>query len=107
MGLDVDLLELRMTSVYSGNITHNLGAMSEEAGIYSILWRPEEVGVTHAKHLIDPLQAAIIWMKAEPGRFKKHDASNGWGTYEQFIPWLEKYLAACIENPEAEIQVSR
>ena len=33
---------------YSANITHNLGKMAEEAGIYKHLWRPEEIGITKA-----------------------------------------------------------
>jgi hypothetical protein len=39
--------------------------------------------------------------------FKMHDAPNGWGTYEQFLPWLEEYLRACEENPDAIVMVSR
>lgn len=89
------------------NITHNLNRMASEAGIYQHLWRPEEIGVTKARQLIEPLRAGIALMKAEPSRFEKHSASNGWGTYEQFIPWLERYLAACEEAPDADVSVSR
>jgi len=33
--------------------------------------------------------------------------NNGWGLYEDFVPWIERYLAACEEYPEAIIRVSR
>lgn len=61
------------------NITHNLNKMADEAGIYGIVWRPEENGITTARQLIEPLRKAIADMKADPERFKKHNASNGWG----------------------------
>ncbi len=107
MSLDVMLSEKRYTDVYSANITHNLGNMAEAAGIYKHLWRPEEIGITKAAQLIKPLQAGLELMKSDPERFKKYNSPNGWGLYENFIPWIEEYLAACKENPEADIRVSR
>jgi hypothetical protein len=92
---------------FSANITHNLGRMAREAGIYEALWRPDEIGITKASQLIEPLRAGIAMMRAEPGRFRPLSASNGWGTYEQFIPWVEKYLAACEDYPGASVHVSR
>ena len=32
---------------------------------------------------------------------------NGWGLYEHFVPWIERYLAACIANPDSIVTVSR
>ena len=90
--------------VYYADITHNLGPMAIEAGIYMAVWRPEECEVTHARQLIEPLRDAIRLMAAEPERFKKH---NGWGMYENFLPWLSLYLVACSENPDAAVEVGR
>jgi hypothetical protein len=92
---------------FSQNITHNLNKMADEAGIYGVVWCPEENGITTARQLIEPLRKAIADMKADPERFKKHNASNGWGLYENFLPWLEKYLQACEEMPDAAVSVSR
>ncbi len=97
----------RASGGYSANITHNLNRMAEEAGIYQHVWRPEETGITHARQLIDPLRAGIALMKADPGRFRQHDADNGWGRYDDFVPWLELYLAACEQYPHALVSVSR
>jgi len=92
---------------YSRNITHNLGKMASEAGIYKAVWRPEEIGITKAAQLIEPLRAGIALMKYNRPRFEKHNAANGWGLYEHFLPWLEDYLAACEANPNADVSVSR
>ena len=97
----------REDEVFHQNITHNLGAMAREAGIYEIVWRPEENGITTARQLIKPLQTAIATMKKNPTRFEKFNAANGWGLYEHFVPWLEQYLKACEDTPSAIVSVSR
>lgn len=99
--------ETKTEYVYDANITHNLGGMAKEAGIYKHLWRPEEIGIKKAKELIQPLEAALVQMKADPERFEKHNAPNGWGLYEHFVPWIERYLEACRNYPEANVSVSR
>jgi len=114
MSLDVDLVIPACascgrgpTEVYSANITHNLNKMAEAAGIYKVLWRPEEVGITHAKQLIEPLHIGLTTLKSHPETFKQYNAPNGWGLYEDFVPWIEKYLAACEKHPDAEVRVCR
>lgn len=92
---------------FSANITHNLGKMAEAAGIYKHLWRPEEIGITKASQLIEPLESGITLMEAKPDHFKKFNAPNGWGLYEHFMPWLREYLEACKKYPDATINVSR
>jgi hypothetical protein len=71
------------------------------------LWRPEEMGITHASQLIEPLEIGLALLKSDPPRFEKHNAKNGWGMYEHFVPFVERYLEACRENPDATIRVSR
>lgn len=107
MSLDVSLEAVRPTIVYDGNITHNLNKMAEEAKIYLHLWRPEEIGVAKASELIQPLRDGLVTLKAEPERFRAFDAPNGWGKYEDFLRFVEEYLAACEANPDATIRVSR
>lgn len=123
---------------YSANITHNLGAMADAAGIYLALWRPgqmlapeihkriceqqeaknyhgpggvfeleDTLPVAHARDLIEPLRAGLALLKSDRARFEAFNASNGWGTYKHFVPFVEKYLAACEENPDAVVEVSR
>lgn len=94
-------------AVFDANITHNLNRMAHEAGIYEHLWRPEEIGITTAKQLIEPLCVGLMLMKRQPERFEELNPSNGWGSYEVFVPWIERYLAACCEYPDATVRVSR
>lgn len=92
---------------YSANITHNLNKMADEAGIYKHLWRPEEIGITKARELIEPLRVGLALLKSEPARFRQFNPSNGWGCYEGLVSFVENYLAACEEHQNAEVSVSR
>ena len=93
--------------VYWANITHNLGKMAGEAGIYEALWRPEEIGKTKASEIVELLEKGLADLKARPEHFEKLNSPNGWGMYEHFVPFVEKYLEACKEYPDAIIEVSR
>lgn len=113
--------------VYSANITHNLGEMASQAGIYEALWRPHrlraeydiaegnyeaeykfEDGVTiKASEIILLLEKGLEDLKAKPEYFQQFDSPNGWGLYVHFVPFVEKYLEACKEYPEAIVEVSR
>jgi hypothetical protein len=93
--------------VYWANITHNLGKMAGEAGIYMPLWRPDEIGVTTARQLIEPLQAGLDALKADPERFEAFNPSNGWGNYDGLVRFVENYLDACRAYPDAAVSVSR
>jgi hypothetical protein len=99
--------EAKELEVFSSNITHNLVKMAEAAGVYDVCWRPDEEGITKASQLLGPLTVGIAILKADPLRFEAFNAPNGWGLYDNFVPWLEGYLAACIKYPEAEVRVSR
>lgn len=107
MSLDITLMKTQPTVVYDANITHNLNKMAEAVGIYKHLWRPEEVGITHARQLIKPLEEALVKLTGSPAKYHKYNAKNGWGTYEEFVPWLADLQAACKQDPDAEIEVSR
>jgi len=92
---------------YQDNVTHNMTDMARAADLYKCCWRPEEIGITKAEQLIEPLRQGIERLKAEPERFKQFNPSNGWGDYDGFVAWLERYLAACIEYSDADVGVSR
>jgi hypothetical protein len=92
---------------YSGNITHNLARMAEEAGVYKLLWRPEEKGVWQARQLIGPLAKTIAKMKADPEKFKKRNPPSDWGNYDVLLSFMEEVLKAAKQYPDAKIGVSR
>lgn len=113
MSLDVYLVDnlcphcKRRDDIWEANITHNLTAMADEAGIYKLVWRPDEVGIKKAGELVEPLTKAIDEMEADPERFKKHNPPNGWGSYSGFLHWVIQYRDACKRFPDADIEVSR
>ena len=113
--------------LYSANITHNLGNMADAAGIYEALWRPhrliEGYNVSEDDHqaesefednvtilaedIIEILERGLKDLRKRPKFFQKFDSSNGWGTYERFVPFVENYLNACKEFPKAIVKTDR
>ena len=93
--------------LYEANITHNLGKMADQAGIYQALWRPDKIGITKAHQLIEPLRSVLVLMRDQPDHFKKLNPENGWGSYDRFVPWIADYLAACEQYPDADVSVLR
>jgi hypothetical protein len=92
---------------YSKNITHNLGPMAHAAGLYIPLWRPETCGVKTAKDLIEPLTRGLAALRSDPEKYIAMEPDNKWGTYRDFLPWLEELLLACKEYPDAEVEACR
>jgi len=111
MSLDVMLTDPTATyetdDLYWANITHNLGTMADKAGIYKALWRPEEINKEFAKDIVPLLEDGLEDLKNRPEHFKQFNSKNGWGMYEHFVPFVEKYLEACKEYPNAKISISR
>jgi hypothetical protein len=107
MSLDFYLLNTDGERIFDANITHNLNKMAMAAGIYKHLWRPEELGITHAREVIEPLRVGLADLKARPDFFREFNSPNGWGLYCHFVPFVEEVLAACEDNPDALIEVSR
>jgi hypothetical protein len=107
MSLDVSLTRIQPTEVYHDSITHNLGKMAREAGLYEALWRPEEIGVTTAQQLAPLLRVGLEVLKGHPEKFQRLNPSNGWGTYEGLVQFVQDYLDACLENPDATVEAGR
>jgi hypothetical protein len=92
---------------FSANITHNLGKMADEAGIYYFLWRPEELGIKTASELIGPLEKGLALLQSDPERFEKFNSPNGWGMYQHFVPFVRSVLEAAKQYPHATVRASR
>lgn len=102
-----DEVEMETNEVFDYNITHNLVEMAEACELYMPMWRPEEIGITKASQLIIPLAKGLQALLDKPDHYKTFNPSNGWGDYEGLVNFTKEYLKACIEYPEAEIEVSR
>lgn len=94
-------------TLYDANITHNLNAMAEAAGIYKHLWRPDEIGITKASQLIEPLRVGLAALESDPEKFKALNPPNGWGNYRGLVGFVRNYLFACEQDPDADVSVSR
>lgn len=92
---------------FSRSVTHNLTAMAREAGIYAPLWRPDEIGITKAAQLVEPLTAGLALLRSDPERFRRFNNAHGWGVYEGLVRFVSEYLAACREHPDADVRASR
>lgn len=101
------IAEVESSSIFSANITHNLGGMADVAGIYKALWRPEEIEITTAYQLVEPLTEGLTLLKGDPERFRVLNPANGWGSYEGLIEFVEKYLEACKQYPTASVSAWR
>ena len=93
--------------VYSVNITHNLGEMARESGIYEVLWNPYKFFKTKASDIIPYLESGIEKLKNNKSYFEKFNSPNGWGVYNDFVPSVENYLEACKKYPNSIIEISK
>ncbi len=107
MPLDITLTMTQPVDVFSSNITHNLNRMVSALGLYREIWKSETVGINFAHQLIPVLEDAIHKMKSNPEFYQAFDSPNGYGKYSDLLNWLEEYLAACKQYPQAVITVSR
>ena len=119
MGLDVYLMVTKPVSVYDDNITHNLGEMARnvilnddkvdetELNLYDVLWRPDEQDFRYACEIVEYLHTGWRKLFANPEKYKQYNPENGWGSYEGLLEFVKKYHEACLENPDAELRVSR
>lgn len=98
---------IESTVVFQANIMHNLGVMASAAGIYLHLWIPEEIGITTATQIIEPLRAGISWLMLNPDTAREYSPKNGGGTYEGFLRFVNEYLQACEAHRTARVSVSR
>ena len=107
MSLDFMLKDADGNYLFNANITHNLNKMADAAGIYKVLWRPEEIGIETAAEVIPILREGLCKLVSDPAYYKQFDAANGWGLYVHFVPFCVEVLEACIAHPEAFVEVSR
>lgn len=91
--------------VFDMNITSNLAQMADVAGFYDQLWHLS--GIKTCEDLLPHIEAGLGELKMKPDYYKQFSSSNGWGTYENFIDWLEKLIDNLKLDPKAELYVTR
>lgn len=83
------------------NLTSNLAEMWNQAGAPL-----RDMGGMLASDAIPKLQRAIDNLKNYPEEYQRYTPSNGWGTYEQAVQFLESIRDACARDLEATLTVS-
>ena len=120
MSLDVSLYEIKKIEcecwkihkikwdwIRDYNITHNLNKMAEEAGLYYVLRRPEEIWVSMWKEALPLLEKWLKKLIAHPNKYKKLNPENGWWDYEWLVEFVKEYIFQVKENPDCMVSVSR
>ena len=126
VSFDMETFTPEIQELYRANITHNLGKMAEAAGIYDALWRPyrlhkdykhfdiyeeemafEDAVSIYSSDIVDIVEKGYKKLKSKPLYYSKYNSPNGWGMYEHFAPWVEKYLKALKKYPDAKVLVDR
>ncbi len=95
------------SELFHANITHNLNTMAGHAGLYELLWRPDENGITTAKELVEPLSKGLVRLLCDPEKFRQYNPENGWGDYDSLVQFVCEYIKACATYPEASVRVWR
>lgn len=102
MSLDISLF-VDGEEVYWFNITSNLIDMAKESDLYECIWHPEVLGPV-AGHIIQAVELGLKKLKSDPDKYKKFNSKNNWGTYKDFVPFVEGYLESLKEYPNAIIE---
>jgi hypothetical protein len=101
--LEDDFEEAKLSSL---NITQNLNNMAKAVGLYEVLWKPEEIGISTAFQMIAPLEKGIEELVANPDKYKAFNPPNGYGSYEDFVGFCRSVLDSCHKYPDAVIEAS-
>ena len=105
MSLDITLVHDGET-VWEGNITHNLAEMADRAGMYSAMWRPDELSYT-PRGALEDVRAGINLMLGDRKRFERLNPTNGWGNFDTLLEFACEYARALSRWPYATVKVSR
>lgn len=81
------------------NVTYNLGQMLRAAGFPE--WG-KLIGAPAAE-AGGMLRAVYDRLLADPATFREMNPSNGWGTYEGAIAFVDRFAVQCAEHPKAII----
>lgn len=96
--------------VFEWGYTYNISGMIRDAariaGVYSEGHMLEGIE-GRAGNYVEKLDKIITALKSTPDKYRAMNPSNGWGSYEELIPHLEKLLGALREWPDATVKAWR
>ena len=91
------------SSLFDRNITHNVSPMWKLAGVWEALY--ESDGIRCGDYLA-VLEKGLDDMRLRPGEYRKLNPSNGWGSCESALNFLESVVEAVKKNPDMVFRVS-
>lgn len=87
---------------HSFNMTSNVGPMWRKAGADLAEFEGKNAGA-----MVPVLDAAIGRMQANPDEYRTLNPSNGWGSYEGCLEFLQELRAEFSAHPNATVRVWR
>ena len=92
---------------FEWNITHNLGRMADELGIWHVLWHPENLGIDVAGDMIQHLEPAYTKLTVFGEYYDQFAPANGWGNRQNLFELVDALLRYARRYPECHVTVSR
>jgi hypothetical protein len=92
--------------VWEGNLTYNLSPMLDAAGPYWDRIGRRSEGCK-AVTLLEDVKTLVTELRADTEKYCALNPSNGWGTYEGALKFLDELRAAIEAAPQAEIHLSK
>ncbi|MCE6988150.1 hypothetical protein [Dyadobacter sp. CY323] len=86
--------------------THNNRELAMQVGVYDVLWKWKEKNIITGADLIKPVSKGLAELAADPDKYKNLDNPNGWGTYDNFVAFLEELFTQCVLHPEARVEIT-
>lgn len=93
--------EYLATVAEAGNHTSNVAPMYFEAMGVAL----RDLDEKPALEIIPLLRKGIAEMEDDPGKYRKMNPSNNWGSYESALNFLRKILVMCVAHPKAQLSV--
>jgi hypothetical protein len=92
--------------VFDKDLTANLLTMAREADLEQAIWNPEIIGAFQAGDVLPHLIKGVKELIGDSEKYQQYNPSNGWGTYFTLVVFVQRYIAACLNNPEAQIIIA-
>lgn len=86
--------------IYSAQIPGDLRHLAQSVGVYRAVWMPQQISASRASHLIGPLRDGLIKLQSSPDFYAAEEA-------RELARFLAEYLAACEQNPDADVRVTQ
>lgn len=95
----------KRVEVFYKNITHNLSKMAKavDYNFYETIWKGSQFILPKDIFI---LKNGLEKLLNNKNFYKNFEPSNGWGTYEDLVSFVEDYINALEEFPDAKRFVS-